>query len=105
MNKQQISKLWKENELDLIWSYDPSFIKSICDQFEIKFNPNWIYTENKYRELSAENKPRIDSEDFLNEIIKKHGLDPDPILLEKSNKMLGEGSRRRLKQQAFLGVE
>jgi len=102
LNKKEFSKLWKESELNTRGSYSPETIKELCPKFEIDFDEKWIYTKNRYREMS-DGRPRVDALEFLEAIVDKHNITGDKDKLNTASKMLGEGSRRRLIQEAYRG--
>ena len=100
--KEEIRKIWIGEGFSTRNSYNPDFIKKICPKFGIKFDKRLIYTKDRYRELS-DGLPRIDGTDFLLKICKFHGIKPDKKILETANSMHGEGSRRSLIQEAYIG--
>jgi hypothetical protein len=61
-----------------------------------------IYTKKRYRELSLD-EPRVDAEELLIWLCNNLGIEPDKKTLEIANKMFGEGSRRELVEEAYLG--
>lgn len=104
MDKEEIKNLWIKHKLSTRNSYSVELIKKLCPEFKIEFQDKWIYTELRYRELS-DGTPRVDGEDFLIAICKKHKIKPNPKKMKTANMMLGEGSRRGLIQEAYLGEE
>ena len=102
MKQTEIKAVWKKHDLTTRYSYNVDFIKKICKDFDIEFKDEWIYTRDRYRELS-DGKPRIDGEDFLLAIAKKHNLKPNKERLETASKMMGEGFRRQCIEEAYLG--
>ena len=103
MDQKEIKKLWKKHGLETRKSYYPKYIKGLCKEFEVEFDKNVIYRKSRYREISP-NVLRVDGEDFLMQICKKHNIIPNKDKLDLANRMYGEGSRRRLVQEAYLGA-
>lgn len=101
MEKEKLKKLWNKHGLSCRNSYSPSFIKKICKDFDMEFKEEWIYTRDRYREMS-DGSPRIDAEDFMIAIAKHHNIIPKQERLETANKMFGEGSRRQCIEEAYL---
>lgn len=101
ITKNDLKKIWEKHELDLRYSYNPDFIKKICEELKTEFKKEWIYTENKYREISNK-EPRIDLKDVLLFICKENNIKPDVEFMDLYNKLHGEGSRRNALQDAYL---
>ena len=104
MDRKEIKKLWDKHELTTRYSYRVDFIKRICKDFGIEFDKSLIYTRDRYREQS-DGKPRIDGEDLLIQICKKHNIEPNTKWIDTASKMYGEGSRRGCIEKAYLGTE
>ena len=102
MNRQQIKKLWRKNGLSCRESYSPDSIRKLSKTFGVEFKEDWIYTENKQREIS-DGSPRVDGLVFLEAICKKHKVGQIKKWRDLANQMLGVGSYRRCIEDSFIG--
>jgi hypothetical protein len=104
MNRQELNSLWVKHDLTARYSYKPEFIQKIAGEFGITKDEvdSLIYTQTRYRELHNDT-PRVDAEDFLIMIAKKHNITPNEKDIELANKMMGEGSRRECIENAYIG--
>jgi len=97
-----IKKVWNEMELSCIYSISPEKAKEFLNKFKMELDKKFIYTKNRYREMSNE-EPRVDCKDLLIEVCKKFNIKPNKKSMEIANSMLGEGSYRTKFEKAYLG--
>ena len=102
MNREELKLLWNKKGLDCRMSITPAYAVEVCDDCSIPFDKSLIYTKDRYREQS-DGRPRVDCEDLLIFLCEKLNILPDKEHLEFSNKMFGEGSRRDIVEEAYLG--
>ena len=101
MEKKELKKIWDKYKLSCRKSYKPEYIKKFCKEISIEFQEKWIYTKDRYRELSNRT-PRVDAEDLLLHVCEQFKIKPNKKRMETSRKMLGEGSRRECLEEAYL---
>lgn len=110
--KKQLRKIWDKYGLSCRASYNPEYIKKFLVE-AIKLDkdqpcPSHLVKGGDgsfgYREL-AEDVPRVDAETLLVWLCKELNIKADSETLIVSNQMHGEGSRRQLVEEAYLGKE
>jgi hypothetical protein len=106
MERTELKTLWKNNKLTTRFSYAPEHIFKICESFGVSESEvkKLIYTKPRWRE-QTDGSPRIDGEDLLLLIAKKHNILPDEKYIALSNRLFGEGSRREAIEWAYIGRE
>ena len=92
VERKRIKELWHKHGMSCKLSYCTDRIKEICDDFQVEFKPGWIHTD----------QPRVGGETFLLAICKEHRIQPNEKVMDMSNRMSDEGSRKTLVERAFL---
>jgi hypothetical protein len=103
-SRAEIKSIWNQMKLSCRNSITPEYAKEFCEKTETSFDKKLIYTNQRYRELSTM-QPRVDCEDLLVHVCKHHKIEPNQKRIDTSNKMCGEGSRRKLVEEAYLEEE